>query len=454
MQVPSYPNSFIRSYLIQKADPSNRNTTVTGALIQNDKGFFADDPNEYTDSLLTSAQRASNQANLHPKLDNTGYTYIGRSFGTGSLIGFEPINDTRRPLDYTYHEVGIVADVQCYRNTSSKFGIVQEQQVFDGADWPGTLGQTAGYWPDGSEVAGTWLFGSILGDLFAIGTPHTYGERHSDLLVASGAQAAGYRMATETYNQTQCKASFAAHNIRLDVNTTARTITTTKLDEVSWPHYADFMVQLAMNGPSALTVTDNGFGGSRVERAMRLNTEVLYYDKHGDFPSYAVSDTLLYQSIADFMTDVIDNVMVVTGACQREYWNTSERVAATVTVPSVVYGHEVFVYTMLSITVLVVLICVGYIIARRTWNNVVQIDFADPSNVALNASKGGAALFYGYEEAGNFREISITLADRSSRWPGIVRAIDADEERRKDSVLLKPISNHSSASYSLLGGLR
>ncbi len=64
----------------------------------------------------------------HPKHDNSGYTYLGRSYGVGSSAGLVDPHYTRKSSDirhYTYFENGYLSNITCIHNSSSRWDIVK-----------------------------------------------------------------------------------------------------------------------------------------------------------------------------------------------------------------------------------------------------------------------------------------------------------------------------------------
>lgn len=105
------------------------------------RGFLSSCPVPgYQGQLLLSASTATpNEPNVtrkHPKLDNPGWSYLGRSYGVGSAIGLKVPMTTKHnavPLFYSFHEHGYIADVKCSRNDSSQLKFVLED---DSAYYP------------------------------------------------------------------------------------------------------------------------------------------------------------------------------------------------------------------------------------------------------------------------------------------------------------------------------
>ncbi|KAF3051212.1 hypothetical protein E8E11_005220 [Didymella keratinophila] len=75
----------------------------------------------HTNNLLRFIATASSPDD---NWDNTGYQFIGRSFGDGAAVGLmDPgISGTQYVQQYTYNETGLVAETTCIYNESSALG--------------------------------------------------------------------------------------------------------------------------------------------------------------------------------------------------------------------------------------------------------------------------------------------------------------------------------------------
>lgn len=116
--VPDWSNlSYIQEY------PSE--IDKTGLAIRNTKGYLTYSVGiSMLGSLLSSVNSASpvdGGMRNHVKLDNTGYSYHGRSYGVGASAGLldESVLKTPRATNYSYNEVGLEAAVSCIYNGSS-----------------------------------------------------------------------------------------------------------------------------------------------------------------------------------------------------------------------------------------------------------------------------------------------------------------------------------------------
>ncbi|RAH51505.1 uncharacterized protein BO95DRAFT_510025 [Aspergillus brunneoviolaceus CBS 621.78] len=122
LPIPSYRNtSFILEYLSQ--------IDRTGPTARTPQGYFTYSVGlAQLTALISSASMATpllaNASRVHPKLDNTGYSYTGRSYGVGAAVGLtdSALRATYpHATGYTYREPGYVATVECTYNRSTAF---------------------------------------------------------------------------------------------------------------------------------------------------------------------------------------------------------------------------------------------------------------------------------------------------------------------------------------------
>jgi hypothetical protein len=103
--VPQFSNiSFIK-------DP-----TLTSS-VNNTLGTFTYEPAfDLQGLILNSAPTASSRLGgdtIHSKLDNTGYSYVNRSYGVGAVAGLGDNTLAPTMLSYSYQEVGHQATITC-----------------------------------------------------------------------------------------------------------------------------------------------------------------------------------------------------------------------------------------------------------------------------------------------------------------------------------------------------
>lgn len=172
-------------------------------------------------AAAATAPTANNQT--HRKLDNTGYTFQGRSFGVGASVGLaEPLQHTGLQ-SYTFVESGLMANITCWYNRTMDFHVSQPPAYSDGYPlfWYGCGVISSGGFEcirvpgDGdSEVV-------VMG-----GDPY---EGHSQWAIATGRTAIKY----SAINQTSCEVYFNKQGFSIMVDRATHFITVTPLQNTS-----------------------------------------------------------------------------------------------------------------------------------------------------------------------------------------------------------------------------
>jgi hypothetical protein len=142
--IPSYTNTSLIHEYASEFPNADQATDV-----RNSKGVFTYRVGITMEgALLSSASSATTvdrSPRKHVKLDNSGFTYIGRSYGVGAPVGLthsHTLNDTF-VTSYTYQEPGLNPEVRCIYNSSTQFLL-----SYDGS----ILFQARGPLPDSNGV--------------------------------------------------------------------------------------------------------------------------------------------------------------------------------------------------------------------------------------------------------------------------------------------------------------
>ena len=123
------------------ADPQNKfwNQTTTRLnpdVNRSSYGSFSYNPvRTILGSLLDNAAAATapnSSTQTHRKLDNTGYTYQGRSYGIGASVGLTEFTQTGILQNFTFLESGYMSNITCWYNHTMDFHVEQVPSGFDG----------------------------------------------------------------------------------------------------------------------------------------------------------------------------------------------------------------------------------------------------------------------------------------------------------------------------------
>ncbi|KAI8653979.1 hypothetical protein NCS56_01353600 [Fusarium sp. Ph1] len=176
-----------------------------------------------TGLLLNAVSQASSRDSStpqHQKLDATGFTYHGRSYGVGAAVGLvqpQLINDISGTIqNYSFYEHGYKCEVSCQYNKSSQLSWIKSDLVTT----PGGIYAPQGFWVNGDLPNGVWN-----------GFP-TWAVLTEDFATALAAVNSQSRymygfLAGKAYmalNQTQCEAKFSPTRFKVDVDVSAKNI--------------------------------------------------------------------------------------------------------------------------------------------------------------------------------------------------------------------------------------
>ncbi|UPK95916.1 hypothetical protein LCI18_006851 [Fusarium solani-melongenae] len=216
-------------YFSEDPDRKDWNRTLNADredIIRAAEGSFSYSP-IYTilGSILDAAAAATaadNATQITPKLDNTRYQYVNRSYGVGASVGFDRDieNQTRRGLEkYHFVEPGYRANISCSYDQKMEASV----REVDGGSY-GSWYLIKQSLPHGSEEV--IFMPGRRGDseiVALLGNPH--GDRYGWGIVV-GESANTY----EALNLTFCEVLFELRNFRIEVSPDQREIHVTVLD--------------------------------------------------------------------------------------------------------------------------------------------------------------------------------------------------------------------------------
>ena len=107
--IPSFTNNNL-SALFEGDDATSATGAGTLGQWPTDKGLFSFDPATIRGLILNSGSAASSTNGskpLHQKLDKTGFSYVGRSYGAGSAAGLVDVPAVSQPQSYNYNRIWI-----------------------------------------------------------------------------------------------------------------------------------------------------------------------------------------------------------------------------------------------------------------------------------------------------------------------------------------------------------
>lgn len=334
----------------------------------------------------------------HTKLDRSGYSFIGRSYGVGGTIGLYDLDGVKDPLSHLFKETGLQTNVECIYNSTAKFRLNQTDNHAGFRYWQDVGNNTM---PEGLNANrggnGVHLVRLDI-DAFSWGTAYNPDTRTAWFALAAvenprecskntqRGEKCGYGFLD--LHKAQCRLQFEAREFNLLVDDLLRTITVVPGPVLDWPSYADDMLDEIAAEHNNIAGTDGSLGGSQIGHAIRSNVGVLRQTRN----ETAFNEQTTLDGIQSFISDLMDNTLMSFAQSQHFGHNASREADAEVTRNVVVYGKASFVYATVCINLLIVAICILEAVRTRFWKHICKLDLLDMASVAVGASYGGSKL--------------------------------------------------------------
>lgn len=426
IHVPDWSNiSLIQEY------PSQIDRT--GLSVRNIDGYFTFSVGVgLLGSLLASAASASpvdGGIRIHNKLDNTRYTYNGRSYSAGSSAGLldQSVLDIPRATNYTYSEIGLSTIVSCIHNSSSEF------ILSDGED--GVVYPAEGKLPDSTGGESSSYIGFSTSAIVAIGVaaqPPTYtakrymafaaGDYYSDL------------------NSTQCAVTFIPTIFNVTVNMSGRNITVRKVSESSKsvhdidPHHN--ITHVTMRQLELISNDQTNFYRSTVGDTFNASISNYRTSIANTTKGNVSESAIIMTGIENAVISLVDDMLVAYASAQSIVAGFKKPAPTLVYVDAIRVGSRGYIISSACIIIVIIALVIAEAIRMRGWTELPTFDYLDDRMLVVGASKGGRGIAEHAERngdtdldhipiiwrgkgEGDLGEISITTTtneDKSIAW--------------------------------------
>lgn len=385
VQIPSWDNmEHVKEYPSQVGKE--------GPTIQNTKGRFSYSVGmQLLGSLLASATSATpidGKPREHRKMDNSRYTYIGRSYGIGAAAGLVDgnIQDDELAIAYSYQEDGYDTAVTCIYNETADFRISEENTQWAYA--------AQGELPDsdaGPEYSS--YIGHDGNNIVALGVGHfrSFGiGKMPPRRFIGFATGKNY----DFLNTTQCELDFVPARFNVSVNVAGRNITVTPTDEKAEDinpsrHLRSTVIrqfELIANDETNLYVSMVGSAFNNSITDMRT-----YLDTHEKDNKRNESEIVL-GAVANSIKVMTDDMLGAYAAAQLVVGEHRQDVPATVRIAAIAIGETSFSIAVFVINTIILLAFLVEVVRTRWWRGMPLFDVADPRQLAVAASEGGTNL--------------------------------------------------------------
>lgn len=365
-------------------------------------------------SSAGSATPSSGSVRKHSKIDSADWTYLGRSYGVGASVGLvEGSTGQGLAQHLSYTDYGYMTMVDCAYNTSSNYGF----KYLESDSGP-------------TGVASYMVYGSLPNSFIDGNGEHT-GEAYSVIsssggyhnLLAWSARAIGGEnylvLATGTgnyteFNQTQCKITFTASAFNVLANVTSKSITVSP--QVLSPNSTGLVPNMtvttnAVNSLNLLSRMSSSLYTSILGDALTRN---LASASGADPSTTTVSESTVLSSLQDSFTAVLDDILGAYGAAQISIAQDTTDVPAHTVGPMTRIGEEVYIISVLSLSVVILLFHVEEAVRTKLWSGLLLFDVFDMKSVIVASSAGG----HGIAEQLHNTRASVTGTEEAKDWHG------------------------------------
>lgn len=333
-------------------------------------------------SLLSSASSATTvdgSLRQHAKLDNTRFTYSGRSYGIGASVGLLDDVILGNPLatHYTFQETGYDAHVACIYNSSSNFTIIQFLKNNFAIE---------GYAPNGIRPEYADYFGYSEGPIVAIGVSSVQTPGRMMGITAGAAY--------DFLNTTQCLIDFVPTIFNVSVGIIGRNITVTPVSTngVSDISPSGNLSYTTMRQFLLVSTDQTGLYTSLV--GISFNNSISDYNlslaNAGREPVSRANSTL--EGLQNSVTAMADDILGAYAAAQVMIGKSTSDTAGTVEVLALQFGQNVYIYSVTVMNAVILLAVVVEWWRTRGWRGLEEFDYMNIGAVILDSSRGGTGV--------------------------------------------------------------
>ena len=378
------------------------------------KGVFGYSPGmRLLGSLLASGASATTVdggVRQYAKLDNTRFTYYGRSYGVGASVGLadESVAVNSLAKSYSFQERGLRADVGCIYNSSTKYVI--------GGEVDPNIYPVSGYLPNSGDFDEYSEYYSNSGGskIVSIGVSRKQESSQRIIGIAAGSDYA-------FLNATQCNVEFLPTLCNVSVGLVDQSINVSEVstgtdftarENLTYALIRQF--ELISNDQTSLYLSLLGESFNSSIASYNLSVSA----RNGSPPT-EISATLV--GLANSITAMIDDLLVAYASAQLLIANDSTPTPATIQVQAFVFGSAIYVYLIYAINTAVILVLFQEAFRTRNWKGLSDFDYMDPRSLIIGSSMGGKAVAEKVKTLARGNKKSVYEHD--SRQVGNIRVI-------------------------------
>ncbi|KAJ9129746.1 hypothetical protein NKR23_g12469 [Pleurostoma richardsiae] len=403
LQLPSYASTdvLVDGWRNRSGLPSTRST----------KGLFTYNVGErFQGSLLEAASTATTvdgNPGLRSKLDFTGYSYIGRSYGVGTSVGLvdDDIQLNSLANQYTYLEAGYLPTVKCIYNETTQF--VLGKDTSDGKMFFSAGGYLPNsYGADGKPILAEWSRypGYTTDSIVALGVATIIQTTRRIIGIASGAKY-------PNLNTTQCETIFSPTLFNITVQLGGRNITVTPVanatvDDIE-PHgnltyLANWQLMLISTDQTSLytSLVGNSFNSS-------IENYITAQDTLGKTAPSAADATL--RGLENSVTAMMDGILTGYAGAQLMVANETTATNVYVDVQALRFGQGVWINTVVVVNTVMILLVLLEAVRTRGWSGLSDFDYTEPTDLVFGVARAceSEALIQWEDDGGGMDRLRI-----------------------------------------------
>jgi hypothetical protein len=188
------------------------------------------------------------------------------------------------------------------------------------------------------------------------------------------------------FHNVQCEVNHKMANFQARVNTTAKTIQVSKLEDVDWADYSDVVLDTLGLPISRYSSDESMTFGSQLGHTVVLNLIQLQNINGNN------STETLFESLEDFLASLVDNSLGMLSATRLVGANATVPVDASVGLPAVIYSKPIYIYGILALNILLIFVFIEEALRTRLWHGMVDLELSDAAMVIVTGSAGGTAV--------------------------------------------------------------
>ncbi|RDW58771.1 hypothetical protein BP6252_13247 [Coleophoma cylindrospora] len=387
-------------------------------------GSFSYDPSRNVVGSILDAAAAATAPNstiqTHRKIDNTGYTFQGRSFGAGASVGLATVS-TLSPQsklqNFSFNETSYLATVGCWYNTSMDFHVINQ-----GGTAPNIFSfyHGSGELPSGSDES--VLLPGMNDDsevVILTGNPHNGRNQWG---IATGVNATTYQQ----LNQTVCEVSFKPTVFNVLVDVTQKMISVARIEDA--PADSDFYLDSRSGAIGNNTVQQVGLVAQTSASALfsplgNANFNTLQANKLVS-PSLNSSETSL-RGIEASLTSIVDNILLSFSSAQfiiAKDLNGTQPSTMNATFTVLRFGDIRYISVIAILNIIILLLFMFETIRNNIWKDHTTFNYQDLKSIIVGTSIRGKE---------TSEEIKRRLGLKGTKWDG-----DSNDSRLEDIKVL------------------